>query len=597
MAACNIQQIISPNKATRGATPSTAPYAGTVNQSDINFFDNFIDSINSITNTINTTNCSDKLKNFAKSQLSMSIGGVRVDPTTVYSWAYDQTNLQTQTNKFVTVANTATNGGVTDFAKLVCQWAQNTSLWLETMLQAAIGPVLKVFQKIQDYKDKLQAAMIDFTTSISRCIITVINDIRNATNRFINRATDFSMLVELMDACPCIKDIVKSLSGCRTDSNGNPLVTSQDIVTCIQHKLHINPTQWIQAINNFVDNTLIGNINNVVNAITANIKIIMDLLYSPIRALAKMFCRLIHTKVNIDYVIKHAGDFKCLLVYTKVYKSDGTFYYGMNIFDIMDTMKMWVNCLSPVCKSFSDTVALGLKNWRDEFKLNTKYWNDVFTLDIYTACSQFNQEDRISKETSLREIYYQGNQQAKKNFTTVLDFMQQVGLVRGLANTPNQSFNSTANATAFNQFPIQNIPYNSAGSYMFYTGVEALVESMVKGLQSVTSSDYYFKKYQELVVWLGRFVKSQELMNLLQSVDTNANVRNVMTFSVTPNSNQDTFIEDDIPEEIYTVPTYKLTNDYNQSSITSIDETNPPTRLVGESLTAYYKRWYGVITV
>lgn len=598
MAACNIQQIIFSNDASRGATPQTAPYAATDRQSDVNFFDSFVDSINNITNTINNTNCSEKLKNFAKSKLSLNIAGVKVDPTTVYDWAYDQVNLQTQLNNVVSYANKVTNGGVSDLAKLICIWAQNTALFFETLLQAGLAPVLKVFQKLQEYKEKLEKAMIDFTNSISRCLITVINDIRNATNKFIDHATDFSVLVEMMDACTCIKGIVKSISGCYTDDNGKPLNTSQQIVDCIQQKIGLNPKQWIESINNFVDNTVLGGINSVNQGITESIKIIMDLLYTPMRALARMYCNLIETKINVNYLVKKAGDMRCLLVYTTETRSNGTTYFGMNIYDILATMKLWVQCLSPVCKSFTEDIARGIKNWRDEYKLNTKYWNDVFTVDIYSACSKFREEDRRAKETTLRQIYYQGEKTSKKNFFTVIDFMQWAGILKGADNNASQkTYNGTANAVNFNQFPIPNIPYNAAGTYVFYNGVEPLVESMVNGLQSVTSLDYYFQKYQSLVVWTGRFVKSQTLINTLQSVDTNSNVRNPNVFNVIPNSNKDTFVTEDIPEPTFTVPSYKLVNDYQESVVQNIQATFVPTRNVGESLSAYYKRWYDIAAV
>jgi hypothetical protein len=598
MAACNIQQIIFPGNAARGATPQTAPYAATDKQSDVNFFDTFVDSINNITDAINNTNCSEKLKNFAKSKLSLNIAGVKVDPTTVYDWAYDQVNLQTQLNNVVSVANSVTNGGVSDFTKMICIWAQNVALFFETALQAGLAPVLKVFQKLQEYKEKLEKAMINFTDSISRCLITVVNDVRNATNRFIQRATDFDVLIEMMDACQCIKGIIKNISGCQTDANGKPLTNSRDIVDCIQQKIGLNPRQWIEAINNFVDNTVIGGINNVHDGITNSIKIIMDLLYTPMRALARMYCNLIETKINVNFLVKKAGDFRCLLVYTTETRSNGTTYFGMNIYDILATMKLWVQCLSPVCKSFTEDIARGIKNWRDEYKLNTKYWNDVFTIDIYSACSKFREEDRRAKETTLRQIYFQGEKTSKKNFFTVIDFMQWAGIIKGADNDPSkQSYNNTANATNFNQFPIPNIPYDAAGTYVFYSGVEPLIKSVVQGLQSVTSLDYYFQKYKDLVVWTGRFVKSQDLINTMQSVDTNANVRNLITFSVNTNSNRDSFITEDIPEPTFTVPSYKLVNDYNASAVTNIQDTPAPQREIDESLSAYYKRWYSSVAV
>lgn len=598
MSACNIKEIISPNTATRGATEAASAYAGTKNQSDVNFFDSFVDSVNSITEIINNTNCSDKLKNIAKSKLSLNVAGVKINPVTVYDWAYDQVNLSAQLNNVASVANWATNGQASTLTSAFCVWAKNMSLYFETILQAGLAFVIPLFQKIQKYKEKLEQAMIQFTDSISGCLITVVNDARNAANKLIDKATDFGVLVDLMNSCSCIKGIIKNISGCQTDDNGNPLNDAQAIVDCIQKKLNINPSQWITSINKFIDNTIIGGINNVHDSITDGIRVIMDLLYTPIRALARMYCNLIETKVDVSFLVKKSGDMRCLLVYTKEIRKDGSSYFGMNIYDILATMQLWLNCLSPICKSFSDDIANGIKNWRDEYKMNTKYWNDVFTADIRAACNAFRNEDRRAKTTTLREIYYRNEKTSKKNFFSVIDFMRSVGIVKGPDNNPsNQTYTSTASAVNFNQFPIPNTPYNAAGTYKFFPGIDDNITSIVQGLAISTNIDFYFQKYQSLVIWAGKYIKSQTLIDSMQSIDTNAGARNSVITTVNTNSNQDSFLGDEIPEEIFVVPTYKVINDYDSNEVNTIEVSAVPPRNLGETLSSYYARWYNSLGV
>jgi hypothetical protein len=176
--------------------------------------------------------------------------------------------------------------------------------------------------------------------------------------------------------------------------------------------------------------------------------------------------------------------------------------------------------------------------------------------------------------------------------------MRSVGIVKGPDNNPsNQTYTSTASAVNFNQFPIPNVPYNAAGTYKFFPGIDDGITSIVQGLAISTSVDFYFQKYQSLVIWAGKYIKSQTLIDSMQSIDTNAGARNSVITTVNTNSNQDSFLGDEIPEEIFVVPTYKVINDYDSSDVNTIEVSAVPPRNLGETLSSYYARWYNSLGV
>ena len=58
------------------------------------------------------------------------------------------------------------------------------------------------FKKIDALKRKLEKALLDFTSEVRDCIVSVIVDAKLAINKLVNNIADFDILIELMENCP-----------------------------------------------------------------------------------------------------------------------------------------------------------------------------------------------------------------------------------------------------------------------------------------------------------------------------------------------------------------------------------------------------------
>jgi hypothetical protein len=105
--------------------------------------------------------------------------------------------------------------------------------------------------------------------------------------------------------------------------------------------------------------------------------------------------------------------------------------------------------------------------------------------------------------------------------------------------------------------------------------------SILRNLGTSVDKNIYFERFLQLVTWEGKFIKSNDHMQLIESIDkkskestsTNITTREISTAIDTSDSDRvtDPYYNAQNPlEQSFPVPNYELTNDYDADEIESI---------------------------
>jgi len=606
MAKC-INKIVNQDVSASGVRNATdANVYDRSNKGDITFADSFLDAIETATLKLQRTNCTDVVLEYFSNKFPATTGAVRGG----YDWVSDNVNLQTGMQKVGGALDKVASSVGFDAESITSSFCITVTNAFRTVIfyvDTATKSAFVLFKKIDALKRKIEKALLDFTSEVRDCIISVIVDAKNAINKLVRNITDFDILIELMEHCPCIQTIVAKMFNCEQDDDGNELTTPQQVVNCVLAKFSLDPSSILNAVNSFIDNSILDNIDKGFNMLDEFIKNTMELLMTPLRELMRVYCMLLNEKINVTGLIKTLGDADCLLVYTTERDASGKEYFGMSVIDMINTFKMWANCFEFVCASFVDDLRTQIKAMNEDLRLDDKYWRDVMMIDIYQSCIAVNVQAQQPRPTMIRELFVKNQDKGKGIFVGIIDAFKQTGKIDTARAPAVKNPTPIADAIQFKDGPDGEGLQIQQGTEAFNSGVEDSVISIIRNIGTSVDQGIYFERFLQLVEWDARFKKSTVHTQLIQAIDakskenTAANIkqREVSTAldDTSLERSVDAFSKANSQEvQSFQSPTYQVASDYNATTIEKIKTNAKPDKLSNESLQNYYGRWFNTVT-
>lgn len=576
------------------------------NKGDITFADSFLDTIETATLKLQRTNCTDVVLEYFSNKFPATTGAVRGG----YDWVSDNVNLQTGMQKVGGALDKVASSVGFDAESITSSFCVTVTNAFRTVIfyvDTATKSAFVLFKKIDALKRKIEKALLDFTSEVRDCIISVIVDAKTAINKLINNITDFDILIELMEHCPCIQTIVAKMFNCETDEDGNELTTPEQVVNCVLEKFSLDPSSILNAVNNFIDNSILDNIDKGFNMLDQFIKNTMELLMTPLRELMRVYCMLLNEKINVTGLIKTLGDADCLLVYTTERDASGKEYFGMSVIDMINTFKMWANCFEFVCASFVDDLRTQIKAMNEDLRLDDKYWRDVMMIDIYQSCIAVNVQAQQPRPTMIRELFVKNQGKGKGVFVGIIDAFKQTGKIDTARAPKEKNPSAIADAIQFKDGPDGEDLQIQQGSESFNAGVEDSVISVIRNLGTSVDQGVYYERFLQLVEWDARFKKSTVHTQLIEEIDakskenTAANIKQREVSTAVDNTSSERVVDEftkanNQEVQSFKSPTYQVASDYDSETIEKIKTNTKPDKLSNESLQTYYGRWFNTVT-
>ena len=359
-------------------------------------------AVDAVSSSINRLDCSSKLYNYIMDKLPFSIRFAMMVVFSGVSKAQDAINEVTSGNIMDDVVRKP------EFIKKICafveKWGGTIDGWIDVIVKSAFA----LFNKIDAARERLETATLDFTEAVRLCIIDVIDGMTERVEAGIqySLAWDWESLAGYMLKCPCLTKVIANLTGCTKDEDGNStLDRPMAVIACIQKQYSFIGAKNIKyGLDSMVSKYIKDYINGIVGLIEAWVVYVFNLVIKPFRWLMKKYVQLLTTKMDVTAFIDKVGPFECLMVYTKEYKGD-TSYYGMSALDMINTYRGWIGCLEVICPSLSEKIKTRTKELYKDLRLEDKYWRRAMEADIYTCCLASELKAPTARESVLRQLY------------------------------------------------------------------------------------------------------------------------------------------------------------------------------------------------
>lgn len=461
--------------------------------------------------------------------------------------------------------------------------------WYKTML-SMIEDVLKVIptalKKIDDLVAQIQQVILNFGLEIKNCILKVINDVQNKLNGLTASTIDFTKLNTLMDACPCVTQAVGAMFGCPSGD------TAAQVISCMQDKFGLSPTNALKIINKFFNNTLKASIELVFAALESAVRYVLKTLMQPVRELVKFYCDTLNHKFDVSAFISTVGSFECFFSYTTEHKSvagKNVTYKGMSTIDILNSFKQWATCFDGVC-SFSSTLKLDIQTQNENLRLNSMFWADPYTVDIFQACMAVTAGVTTSA-TNTRAIFV-NSQDSGKN--SLIDLYDNVKKLRSSSTPIYQPYSDMGPTEASALKPEPEYATgtdigNMGAINQFYAGVENDLVLLTKTLEAGFSNESYYRMLAELRTWALSYKKTNLLDEFTRAEYLHSGMMSLGSAngSVSPTSSTYTYQTVEVFDPTI-VPSYSITNDYSENGFSKKPAT------AGSGLSDYYKNWFAI---
>lgn len=594
MAKC-INQIINRDIKIRGPVPLSSKSSGTTKVDDERFYESFKGSISGAAKRLRTVNCSEVvLDYFGDSTTGIDVRGG-------FNWVSNNINLQTAMQQFGGLVDKVSPSVGFDASKITsifCVTITNIFRQLVFFIENALKIALGLFKVIDKYLFQLEKAIQDFLDEVRDCIVSVIVDAKLALNKIVNDVLDFDIVTDLMIACPCIAKIFASIFNCE-DANGNRITEPNAVLECMVDKFNLNPSDILGPVNEFIDDTLLANIQRGYNVLQESVSLMMELLITPLRELVKGYCFLLTEKINVTFLIKTLGPSKCLLIYTTEVDDDGREYEGMSILDMIETLKLWTTCFESVCAPFIEESKLSIQEYQEKFKLDAKYWNNVFTLDIYTSCVMAKLSGQTTRPTAIREVYASNIGKGKDVFTSITDIAKDVGKIVIESTSDERSIGQVYESIRSKEGPDEEETPIIQGTSNYYSGVEDKIIAVTRNLGASINDDPNYERYMNLLTWEANYRKKEGHIKLLYTVRDKyrtgtkavSDVREVTTSIDDTDSNRVIVGPPKIDSGLR-VPTYTPPTDFDSGIEDAIQGSETPKKSDTETLVEYYKKWF-----
>jgi hypothetical protein len=601
MAKC-INQVINRDVKVRGPVPLSSKAAGSSKVDDEAFFESFKDSISGAAKRLRTVNCSDVVLDYFGNALGSTGNKNRIRAG--YDWVSNNVNLQTSMQALGGLGDKLSPSVGFDLSKVTtifCVTITNIFRQLVFFIENALKIAIGLFKLIDKYLNQLENAIQDFLDSVRDCIVSVMVDAKLALNKLVTNVLDFDIVLELMESCPCVTEIFASIFNC-TDSQGNRMTVATDVFECMVDTFSLNPADLLGPINNFIDDTLIANIELGYNVLQESISFMMELLITPLRELVKGYCFLLTEKINVTYIIKALGPSKCLLVYTTELDDDKREFEGMSILDMISTLKLWTGCFEFVCAPFIEESKFKIKEYQEKFRLDAKYWNNVFTLDIYTSCIMANIDSNTTRPTAIREVYAANVGKGKDVFTGITDVFKDLGKIVIESADDERNIGEVYESIRNKEGPDEEEAPIIQGNQNYYGGVEDKIVAVTRNLGSAINAEPNYERYMNLLTWETRYRKQQNHIELLNQVRDKyrngtksvSDVREITT-AINDTSTTQVIVGHPTINSGLHVPSYAIPVDYNPDEAEKIKDSSIPNKQPNENLVMYYGKWFNSI--
>ena len=568
--ACNLAALTSGNiKSFSAGDPST----------DINN-DNILTRMQRYSYELSRTDCGDTVYNYFNKLSNGDLDAVNQKVTGLMDIGAWMTRLA----DFVRNKTDDRSHEITD---MLCLTVNG---WYKTML-SMIEDVLKIIptalKKIDDLIAQIQQVILNFGIEIKNCIIKVINDVQVKLNALTASAIDFTKLNTLMDACPCVTKAVASMFGCSTGE------TPAGVISCIQNKFGLSPTNALKSMNKFFNNTLKASIELVFAALENAVRYVLKVLMQPVRELVKYYCDALNHKFDVSAFISTVGAFECFFSYSverKTVSGKPVAYKGMSTIDILNSFKQWATCFDGIC-SFSSTLKLEIQKQNENLRLNSKFWKDPYTVDIFQACMAVTAGITTSA-AETRGIFVE---QQDKGKNSLIDLYDNVKKLRSSSTPAYQAYSDmgASEASALKpepEYATGTDTGNMGAVKEFYYGVENDLVSMVKVLESGFTNESYYRMLAELRTWALAFKKDKLLDEFTNAEYIHSRMMSLgnSNGSVSVTSSSYTYQSVEVFDPAI-VPSYSTSNDF-----VAVSFNNKPVKSKSNDLGRYYADWYSL---
>lgn len=487
----------------------------------------------------------------------------------------------------------------------------SVNAWLEMLTKAAFA----LFDKIDTARERMQSALQAMTDAVLKCILDVYDMIEKYLGMLLRVSLNFDWeaFEVFLSECPCICRFIAFITGCDKDADGNNISDQADmVVLCIRDKFWfidgLNLGTGLAAI---MDDYIRQYIVLMFDAIDLAIESIFTLFIAPFRTLIKAYADLLRTKLDVTFLVAplKVSHLDCLLLYTREVVNGKT-VYKMSVLDMMESMKMWVNCLEYPCKALSVRIKNKVKQFNEDFRLNGEYWNRAYEADIYLCCmradaaasSGYTLKELADMWDDLYDRLRTCNSRArnKVSIAKVTYGLNGTGGIewdtyrfrRGQTEETLEANDRVAMAAQFTDSPDRENDIN-VGSYPLTAQEDESIRALGLSVAAGCEEDPYFvEKWYQYLRFAGLYTLSNNTVEALRDVRENASGL-TGDFS----GSQTTFPTSKIREpvevdETERTPNYWVEPDYDAERVAAIEGIAWKPKRDNESLADYYGRMY-----
>lgn len=505
------------------------------------------------------------------------------------------------------------NNGVTNkICDVVASVFGMVNSWLEMIAKAAFA----LFDKIDAARESMQAALNSLTDAVLDCILDVYDMIEKYLSGILTLSLNFdwgALELFLMN-CPCVCRFIAFVTGCDRDSEGNNISDQPDMVLrCLRDKMwFIDGLNLATGLAAIMDDYIRKYIVIFFDAISLAIDSLFTLFIKPFRYLIKQYANFLRKQWDVSFLVDplRVSHLDCLLIYHKS-TEHGKTVYTMSVLDMMESMKMWVNCLEYPCKALSERIKNRVKKFNEDMRLTGEYWNRAFEADIYQCCMRADADPGYSVDelsgmwSDLYDRLRACNRRAK-NHVAVAKVTYGLNGIGGVAWDTDMMQASAFGVTPVDdpvkmasEFSDSNDRENdiNVGDYPLTSQEDELMLAIGLSIAAGCDEDSYFvEKWYQFLRFAGFYAMSDKTVSALGDARespgrvkanfSTGNVTNFPSVQVRPPLTID---------ETERGVNYWVDSDYDAERIDRIRNVEWPARRDGEPLADYYARAFAKV--
>lgn len=521
-------------------------------------------------------------------------------------------------------------------SKSVCNVITTVFGSVNAILELLVKAAFALFDKIDAFREKMQNALKSLTTAVQECIIDVYDMIEKYLTGLLKMTLEWNWgaFENMLMDCPCICRFVAYITGCDVDENGKNISNEPSkVIHCIREKFwYIDGLNLATALSDIMDTYIKQYLMWFFDAVKLAIDSIFTIFIMPFRMLIKQYANLLRKKIDMTFLIEPLKEshMDCLLIYTRR-KVAGVTIYEMNVLDMLNSMKMWVNCLEYICPALSERIKNKVKQFNEKFRLTGDYWDRAYEADLYICCMRADAAtDNGYSLMDLRDMWSDlfdrlraCNDRVKETMrktkwtygmstSTTGELAYYVSKTRSDAGTMDSEIgskcNSVADAVRFASGSDDLENELRPGDYPLTESEDSALREIGKSVAAGTQETPYFgEKWSQFVRYLNFYAFSDTTYReLLEAADKGmggvsepydpsartqfrqVTTREPLDAPEVTNEYGVTYVDD--PEN--TEVNYWVESDYDEERVNALSNIQWAPEKPGESLVSYYSRMY-----